>query len=206
MPAGKGGGKGKEEAVESSSSSSSYEDVVVEEAPPATAARSTRVDAKVAAKSGGRKPEKEVGLSSSESNTPTPRPKPPSPSRRPPESPRRPAESSRPPAKTSRHENGTHDTAWQKPRACFLQFKPRAWGQGVCEGKERRAKLPALQHVLGQSLHSWPQLHATASTLERQLSFLVLFQPRWYPLECGGGEGPKEEGTPRAAGLGSTFC
>ena len=43
--------------------------------------------------------------------------------------------------KPSRDQDGTHDTAWPKPRACFQkalleQFKPRrCWRQGVREGQ-----------------------------------------------------------------------
>lgn len=139
--------------MDSSSSESSYEEVVEESPPPPRAAGATRATAKAAAPAGthSRKPD-EIGRSSSESITPAPRPKPgPSPKR----------SSGRHHAwKPSRDQDGTRDTAWPNPRACFQealleQFKPRRCWRQVREGRqERGAKFPTLPNVLGQSQHS----------------------------------------------------
>ena len=75
MPAGKGKGRGKEDEEAVESSSSSYTEVLEERVTAAKAAP-LRSAPKVAVKSRAKPAEGEIGLSSSESTTPAPRPTP----------------------------------------------------------------------------------------------------------------------------------
>ena len=75
MPAGKGKGRGKEDEEAVESSSSSYAEVLEERVTAAKAAP-LRSAPKVAVKSRAKPAEGEIGLSSSESTTPAPRPTP----------------------------------------------------------------------------------------------------------------------------------